>query len=69
LAAELADKVTKRAMGKAELPRDVRQGTPVQEVGTQGLIAALLGLLRLAEETPTTQVVHDRSSKCHIIFA
>jgi hypothetical protein len=63
LGTELADEIAERAVGKAKLARDVGQGTPVQEEGTQGFVAALLRLLGLAEELLAAQVIHDRPSK------
>jgi hypothetical protein len=67
-AAELGDEIAQGAVGEAELARDVGQGTPVQEEGTQGLVMALLGLAGFTEELFAAQVVHDEPSKVSLLF-
>ena len=65
---ELRDEIAERTVSEAELTSDVGHGTPVDEEGTHGLVVALLGLARFAEELLATQVVHDRPSKVSLHF-
>jgi hypothetical protein len=65
---EPGNEIAERTVSEAELTSDVGQGTPVQEEGTQGLVVALLGLARFAEELLAAQVVHDRPSKVSLHF-
>ena len=68
LATEPGHEIAQRAMRHAELARDVRQGTALEEKSTQGLIVALLGLAEFAKELLASQVVHDRPSKVSLLF-
>lgn len=68
LAAEARDEIANGAVRQAELPRDLGQGTVLQEVGTQDLIVALLRLAGFAKELLASQVVHDRPSEVSLLF-
>jgi hypothetical protein len=59
----LVDHLAQGVVGVSELGGDLREGTSLDEVRPQRLIAAVEGIVGLQEEAEAGGVVHDRGSE------
>lgn len=62
MSSELIDELSERAVPVAEVLGDFLLRAPVEEDGTEGLVAAVIRMRGPGEELPVRGVVHHRCS-------